>query len=92
MPGLINSFPVLLTSIPEIYVSIYRQNVGIAGLHYFSIGLGLYTGAQICNIVLDKIHGFLTARNNGKGRPEFRIRRCSPSLPGLPLPDNYVQP
>ncbi|EEB90265.1 hypothetical protein MPER_11548, partial [Moniliophthora perniciosa FA553] len=53
----------LLTSIPGLYTSIYRESIGIAGLHYLALGLGLYAGAQIANYLLDRIHARLKARH-----------------------------
>ncbi|THH07282.1 hypothetical protein EW146_g9364 [Bondarzewia mesenterica] len=64
----------LLTSIPNIYVAVYHESIGIAGLHYLSFGIGMYVGSQLSNLVLDRIRRILTTRNNNKGRPEFRLR------------------
>ncbi|KAK0187621.1 MFS general substrate transporter [Armillaria mellea] len=45
---------VILTSIPDIFVIMYHENVRIARLHYIAFGIGLYCGAQITNVILDK--------------------------------------
>lgn len=65
---------VLLIAINALFVEVYHENVGIAGLHYIAFGLGLYIGAQISNFGLDRIHKALAARKKTRGRPEFRLR------------------
>lgn len=47
MLQLIVSFTVFLTTIPSIFQGVYGQPVGIAGLHYFALGVGLTGGTQI---------------------------------------------
>lgn len=59
---------------PGIYGNIYGQKPGIAGLHYIALGLGLTGGSQINSRVLDPIYKYLKSRNDGVGRPEFRLR------------------
>ncbi|KAK0243760.1 major facilitator superfamily domain-containing protein [Armillaria nabsnona] len=66
---------VILTSIPDIFVVVYHESVGIAGLHYIAFGIGLYCGAQITNAILDKMYLRLSAYYGTDGRPEFRIRK-----------------
>ncbi|KIK66537.1 hypothetical protein GYMLUDRAFT_158019 [Collybiopsis luxurians FD-317 M1] len=75
---------VLLTSIAGIYTSVYHQSLGIAGLHYLALGLGLYGGAQIANHLLDRIHARLM-KTEEKGRPEFRLPIMFPATILLPV-------
>lgn len=62
------TFPTLWTS-----PSYYGESPGIAGLNYISLGLGFVGGAQVCAPMLDRFYRLLKARNNGAGRPEFRL-------------------
>lgn len=58
----------------------YRQSVGIAGLHYISLGIGLFLAAQLNARYMDIIYKRLKEKNNGVGRPEYRVRECQPSF------------
>ena len=53
---------------------VYHERVGIAGLHYLALGLGLLIPSQINARLMDKTYKLLKARNGGVGRPEFRLR------------------
>ncbi|KAK0191960.1 MFS polyamine transporter [Armillaria mellea] len=43
--------PLILTSLPGIFVGVYHESIGVAGLHYIAFGIGLYSGAQITNAI-----------------------------------------
>ncbi|PTU18842.1 hypothetical protein P175DRAFT_0511289 [Aspergillus ochraceoroseus IBT 24754] len=64
----LSTFPTLWTS-PDYY----NESTGIGGLNYIAIGLGFWGGSQICAPLNDRIYRRLKARNNGVGRPEFRV-------------------
>ncbi|KAL5363873.1 putative efflux pump antibiotic resistance protein [Aspergillus floccosus] len=64
----LSTFPILWTS-PQYY----NESTGIGGLNYISLGLGFWLGSQICAPLNDRIYRRLKARNNGTGRPEFRV-------------------
>ncbi|GES63082.1 MFS general substrate transporter [Aspergillus terreus] len=64
----LSTFPTLWTS-PQYY----NESTGIGGLNYISLGLGFWLGSQICAPLNDRIYRRLKARNNGTGRPEFRV-------------------
>lgn len=68
------SFPVFLTTIPSIFQGVYGQPVGIAGLHYFALGVGLTGASQINARMLDRIYKYFSDKNGGVGKPEFRLR------------------
>ena len=68
---------VFLTTMPSIFEGVYHQRVGIAGLHYIALGVGLTGASQINARVMDKIYVALKDRNGGKGVPEFRLRKRS---------------
>ena len=71
-----------LTTIPTIFTQVYGQNIGVAGLNYIALGIGL-TGASQCNArMMDKVYRWLSEREErreglerGKGgKPEYRLR------------------
>ncbi len=78
---------VILTSIPGIFVGVYHESIGIAGLHCIAFGIGLYGGAQIANAIQDNLYRRLSAHYGTDDCPEFRICkypqllhcRCSPA-------------
>ena len=65
---------VFLTTIPTTFQETYRQPIGIAGLHYFALGVGLSGASQLNARMLDKVYKYFTAKNGGVGRPEYRLR------------------
>ncbi|TDL17023.1 MFS polyamine transporter [Rickenella mellea] len=77
----------LLTTLPAIFQSpeTYGFRPGIAGLHYIALGVGL-TGASQANArLLDKVYVYLTAKNGGVGKPEFRLPTMVPGTIFLPV-------
>ena len=65
---------VFLTTMPTIFEGIYQQDVGIAGIHYLALGIGLVGGSQICAYFQDRLYIKLLRRNDDIGKPEFRLR------------------
>ena len=51
----------------------YNESVGIASLNYISIGIGTVFAAEVSTHLNDRIYKYLRKRNNGEGRPEFRL-------------------
>jgi hypothetical protein len=86
---------VFLTTIPSIFQGIYQQPVGIAGLHYIALGIGLIAASQLNAKTMDKIYIYLKSKHGGVGRPEFRLRlsycskasflECSFSVPSAAM-------
>lgn len=64
----LSTFPVLWTS-PQYY----NETTGIGGLNYLSLGIGFWLGSQICAPLNDRIYRRLKDRNQGTGKPEFRV-------------------
>ncbi|PBK87825.1 hypothetical protein ARMGADRAFT_445201 [Armillaria gallica] len=64
----------ILTSIPGIFVGVYHESIGIAGLHCIAFGIGLYGGAQIARAIQDNLYCRLSAHYGTDDCPEFRIR------------------
>jgi len=63
----------VLTTFPALWVEKYHESVAIGGLNFISLGLGFFCGTQVCAPLQDKIYRALKARNNGVGKPEFRV-------------------
>lgn len=63
---------------PDIFQNVYHQKTGIAGLHYLALGLGLFLASQVNSRTLDGVYIYLKKRNNGVGRPEFRLPSAVP--------------
>lgn len=59
---------------PSIFEGVYGQPVGIAGLHYIALGVGLSGASQLNARTLDKVYVHLKNKNGGVGKPEFRLR------------------
>ncbi|KAA1478674.1 MFS polyamine transporter [Dentipellis sp. KUC8613] len=73
-----------ITTLPSIFQGTYHQEIGVAGLHYIALGLGLFSGAQIGARVLDRTYRYFTARNGGVAKPEFRLPTMMPATLILP--------
>ncbi|EPE24341.1 MFS general substrate transporter [Glarea lozoyensis ATCC 20868] len=63
----------VLSTFPTLWEQEYNESVGIGGLNYISLGVGFFLGTQICAPCQDRIYRALKARNNGVGKPEFRV-------------------
>ena len=64
-----------LTTVPQIYTDVYHESVGIGGLHYIALGAGLSIASQVNARMLDRIYIHYKKKNNGVGKPEFRLRK-----------------
>ncbi|KAJ3505032.1 hypothetical protein NLJ89_g7631 [Agrocybe chaxingu] len=78
-------FYLFLTTMPEIFARVYHQRVGIAGLNYISLGVGLTIVSQVNARVMDKIYIYFKKKNNGVGEPEFRLPSMMPGTILLPF-------
>ncbi|RDX43808.1 MFS polyamine transporter [Lentinus brumalis] len=74
-----------LTTIPAIFQGVYGQPVGIAGLHYFALGVGLTGASQINARMLDRIYKYFSDKNGGVGKPEYRLPSMIPGSLFLPM-------
>ncbi len=65
---------IMLSTFPKVWSEQYNESVQIGGLNYLSITIGMFAGAEIAGLVLDRMYKRLTARSGKqKGRPEFRV-------------------
>ena len=76
-----SGFPsVTLTILPNIFVDIYNDAPGIAGLHYIALGIGLTTSSLFNVLLLDRIYIHYKNKKGGVGEPEYRLRELISSL------------
>ncbi|KAL8772971.1 MAG: hypothetical protein Q9209_001991 [Squamulea sp. 1 TL-2023] len=75
----------LLSTFPVLWTGRYQQSVGIAGLNYISMGVGFTLGAQILSPLNDRIYKSLKEKNNGVGKPEFRVPIMVPGSVLVPI-------
>ena len=63
-----------LATYPSVWTDIYHESIGIGGLNYISLMIGLTIGAQAAGRLIDWSYRRLKSRApNGEGRPEFRV-------------------
>ncbi|KAI0749869.1 MFS polyamine transporter [Daedaleopsis nitida] len=85
MAFLYGTLYLFLTTIPSIFEGTYHQEVGIAGLHYFALGVGLTGASQLNARMLDRAYKYFSKRNGGVGRPEYRLPSMVPGSILLPI-------
>ncbi|KAF1948159.1 MFS general substrate transporter [Byssothecium circinans] len=61
------------TTFPRVFMDAYGFSLGQAGLAYLGIGVGSLIGLLLCGATMDRISKFLTTRNGGDFRPEYRL-------------------
>ncbi|KAF9026400.1 MFS polyamine transporter [Hymenopellis radicata] len=71
-------FYLYLTTIHTIFRDVYHHPPGVAGLHYFALGIGLIFTSQLNARTMDRVYIYLRDRNGGIGEPEFRIPSMFP--------------
>ncbi|ESK90262.1 mfs multidrug [Moniliophthora roreri MCA 2997] len=77
-------FYIFVTTMPTIFQGIYSQSIGIAGLNYIALGLGLTSASFLNSRIMDKIYLYCKKRNNDIGEPEFRVPILIPASILLP--------
>jgi hypothetical protein len=59
---------------PNIFSDVYNESIGIAGLNYIALGIGLTLASQLNGRYLDRIYIYFKNKNGGVGEPEYRLR------------------
>lgn len=75
----------VLASFPAVWLTVYNEDTGIAGLNYISLGIGFFIGTQIAAKFADRIYKNLKAKNNDQGRSEFRVPLMFPGAVMVPI-------
>lgn len=73
-------FYIFLTGLPTIFRVVYQERLGIAGLNYIALGIGITGASQTSAAVMDKVYAKLK-KKHGMGKPEFRLCECLLRLP-----------
>ncbi|KAL1611767.1 hypothetical protein SLS59_000486 [Nothophoma quercina] len=63
----------MLSTFPRLWTGQYRMSAGIGSLNFISMGVGFFLGTQITAPLNDMLYRRLKKRNNGVGKPEFRV-------------------
>ncbi|KAI9877951.1 MAG: hypothetical protein M1830_002358 [Pleopsidium flavum] len=74
----------VLSTFPLLWSNVYHESIGIGGLNYISLGLGFFLATQITAPLNDRIYRRLK-RNNGVGKPEFRVPLMVPGSCLVPI-------
>jgi multidrug resistance protein len=75
----------VLSTFPTLWSEVYHESIGIGGLNYISLSVGLFIGTQICAPLQDRIYRALKKRNNGVRKPEFRVPLMVPGALLVPV-------
>lgn len=75
----------LISTFPVLWSDRYGQPVGTGSLNFISLGLGCFLGTQICAPLNDAMYRRLKRKNNGVGKPEFRVPMMIPASIMVPI-------
>ncbi|KAG2060985.1 MFS general substrate transporter [Suillus hirtellus] len=85
MAYLYGTLYLFLMIMPSIFQGTYHQSVGISGLHYTALGLGLSAASQLNARMMDKVYIYLKGRNGGVAKPELLSAAMVPRSLLLPI-------
>ncbi|KAJ6604016.1 MFS polyamine transporter [Mycena sp. CBHHK59/15] len=74
-----------LVSMTLMFERTYRESVGIAGLNYLALGLGVTVASYLSAHVMDRVFRYCKERNGGIAEPEFRLLGMVPGTLLLPI-------
>ncbi|KAF2802402.1 MFS general substrate transporter [Mytilinidion resinicola] len=63
----------LFTTYPRVFQGQYGFSNGTVGLAYLGSGIGTFIGLVFCGATLDRLLVYLTKRNGGIAKPEYRL-------------------
>lgn len=75
----------MIVTFPTVYEVRYGYAVQIAGLMYLPMGIGYIAGVILFTIGIDKVYHYLTKRNGGVSKPEYRLPFLCFSGFGIPI-------
>jgi len=75
----------MLSTFPRLWNNRYNQSVGIGSLNFISMDLGFLFGTQCISVLNDTVYRRLKMRNNGVGRPEYRVPIMVPAALLVPI-------
>lgn len=69
----------LFTTISEVFTTQYGWSQGSVGLAYLGIGIGSILGISLLAVTSDRLLAYLTKRNGGAPKPEYRLPPMIPA-------------
>jgi hypothetical protein len=63
----------LFTTFTTVFEGVYGFSTGSVGLTFLGLGVGTIIGVVVIGGTADKIYMYYEKRNNGVGKPEFRL-------------------
>jgi hypothetical protein len=66
--------PVFITSMPLMFQGTYHESVGISGINYIALGIGVTGASQLNARFMDYMFRRLREKNGGAAEPEYRVR------------------
>ncbi|KAJ5160520.1 uncharacterized protein N7482_007524 [Penicillium canariense] len=75
----------LLSSFSDLWKNQYHMKLSTGTLNYIAPCLGYLFGAAVCAFLTDRVYRFQVAKNNGVGRPEFRLPMMVPASLLVPI-------
>ena len=75
----------MLSTFPRLWTDRYHQPTGTGSLNFIAMGLGFFVGTQTTAPLNDAIYRRLKKKNNGVGRPEFRVPIMVPGSLLVPI-------
>jgi MFS family permease len=75
----------LLSSFSDLWTTRYHMRVSTGSLNYIAPCIGYAIGAQICAFLTDRVYRYQVAKNNGVGKPEFRLPIMVPASLLIPI-------
>ncbi|KAJ9271889.1 hypothetical protein DTO212C5_1970 [Paecilomyces variotii] len=75
----------LFTTMTEVFEDNYGFSQGSVGLAYLGIGIGSITGLVMLGIISDRLLKYLTEKNGGVSKPEYRLPPMIPGALFVPL-------
>lgn len=74
-----------LSTFPRLWTGGYGESTGVGSLNFISMGLGFFLGTQITAPLNDGLYRRLKKKNNGVGKPEFRVPMMVPASLLVPI-------
>lgn len=75
----------ILASFASLWTNHYHMKLSTGTLNYIAPCCGYLAGATVCALLTDKIYRYQVARNNGVGKPEFRLPIMIPASFLVPI-------
>ena len=70
-----------ITTFPRVFIEQYHFSTGSTGLAYVGLGIGCIFGLGIAGKGSDVLYKKLETKNNGVGKPEYRLQILVISAP-----------